>query len=160
MATSILKFKDWTFEVDKELTEKTYNNTPNGGADTCVCNDCKNYVAYREKVFPKEILAFFNEVGIDFRKEVEITTWQVRSNGLYHIGGWFHFKGILLTGKNYRVPFSPTGYTYDLTFIADNFSIGFAPGNDLTFFEENNGLVQVEFDTNIPWVINKSLKTE
>jgi hypothetical protein len=159
MATTILNFRDWTFEVDKELTEQTYMTVPGSGADTCGCNDCKNYVAYREKVFPKEVIKLFNELGIDFRKEVEITTWEVLLNRLHHIGGWFHFKGRIVTGKDYRVHLVQGGHTFDLTPITDNFSIGFGEGNDLTFFEEKTGLVQVEFDTNIPWVIDKSLET-
>jgi hypothetical protein len=63
----------------------------------------KNYVAYRDKVFPKEIIQLFSDLEIDFRKEVEITTWEKLPNGLHHIGGWFHFKGQVLTGKDYRV---------------------------------------------------------
>jgi hypothetical protein len=159
MATTIVKFQDWTFDVDKAWTEQTYTNIFGSGADTCECNDCKNYVTYRDSVFPKIIIDLFNDLGIDFRKEVEITTWEILPSGLHHIGGWFHFKGQVLTGKDYRVPLPSGGHTFDLTRITDNFSIGFAEGNDLTFFEDKTGLVQVEFDTNIPWVIDKSLES-
>ena len=159
MGTSIVKFKDWTFEVDKALTEGTYNAILGSGADTCSCNNCKNYVAYRDKVFPEEVINLFNDLRIDYRKEVEITTWEVLPNGLHHIGGWFHFKGTILKGKDYRVPLKSSGHTFNLTPITDNFSIGFAEGSDLTFFEDKAGLVQVEFDTKIPWVIDKSLET-
>jgi hypothetical protein len=159
MTTAIVKFKDWTFEVDKVLTEQTYKNIASSGAETCGCNDCKNYVAYRDKVFPEQIIQLFSDLGIDFRKEVEITTWEILPNGLHHIGGWFHFKGQVMTGKDYRIPLPSGGHTIDLTEIIDNFSIGFAQGNDLTFFEDKTGLVQIEFDTTIPWVIDKSLET-
>lgn len=80
--------------------------------------------------------------------------------GLHLIDGWFHFKGRILTGKNCRVPFSSTGHTIDLTQVTDVFSIGFSVGSDLTFFAETNGLVQIEFATFIPWVIEKSLETK
>lgn len=159
MAITIVKYKDWTFEVDKALTEQTYQNISSSGADTCGCNECKNFASYRDKVFPKEIIDLFMELEIDYRKEVEITKWETLSNGLHHIGGWFHFKGLVLTGKDYRVPLPSGGHTFDLTRITDNFSIGFAKGSDLTFFEDRTGLVQVEFDTNIPWVIDKALET-
>lgn len=157
MASYIVKFKDWTLEVNKTLTKQTYKNISGSGADTCSCGYCKNYLAYRDKVFPQEIIKLFHELGIDYRKEVEIITWEELSNGLYHIGGWFHFKGRVLTGKDYRVPIPSGRYTFDLTPISDNFSIGFAEEDDLTFFEDKTGLVQVKFDTNIPWVINKPL---
>ena len=160
MMPRILKFRDWTLEVEKELTQQTYDKISGSGADTCVCNNCKNYVAYRDKVFPDEIKNLFTDLGVDYRKEVEITSWEKLPNGHYHVGGWFHFKGRVLNGKDHRVPLAGGGVTFDLTKISDNFSIGFAEGNDLTFFEERSGLVQIEFDTHIPWVIDKKLEIE
>ncbi len=145
--------------MDQELTKSTYAQVTSSGADTCLCNDCKNYVAYRDNVFPSEVLHLFNELGIDYRKEVEITAWEKRPNGLYHIGGWFHFKGKILAGAGYRIPGSNgDGFTIHLTKIGDNFSIGFDEANDLTHFEEKTGLIQIEFATNIPWVMNKSFE--
>jgi hypothetical protein len=159
MTITKLIYRDWEFEVDRDLTRGTYEKVTVSGADSCICNDCKNYVAYRDKVFPNEIRTLFCELGIDYKKEVEITSFETLPNGLHHIGGWFHFKGRVLSGKDYRVPLPSGGYTGDLTTVRENFSIGFTQGNDLTFFTDKNGLVQVEFMTFIPWVIDKSLET-
>lgn len=156
MANSIIKFKNWTFEVDKMLTEQTYKSISVSGADTCSCINCKNHVVYRDKVFPIEILDLFGDIGIDYQKEVEIISYETLSNGLHHIGGWFHFKGRVLAGKDYRVPLQSGGHIFKLTPITDNFSIGFAEDSDMTFFEEKTSLVQVEFDTNVPWVIDRA----
>lgn len=41
MATYIVKFKDWTLEVNKTLTEQTYKNISGSGADTCSCGYSK-----------------------------------------------------------------------------------------------------------------------
>ncbi len=156
-----VKYKDWEFEVDQELTRQTYDNVTLSGADSCICKDCKNYVAYRDKVFSDEIKELFDDLGIDYRKEVEITSFETLPNGLHHIGGWYHFKGRLVSGKNYRIPQPDNnGYTLDLTKVEDNFSIGFASGNDLTHFTDKTDLVQIEFMTYIPWVIDKSLVTK
>lgn len=151
-------FKDWTFEVDKTLTEQTYGRISNSGADMCDCNDCKNYIAYRDKVFPNEVANLLEDLGIDYRKEVEVISYEILPNGLHHIGGWFHFKGRVLAGKDYRILLPSGGHTFNLTPITNMFSIGFAEGSDMTLFEEKTGLVQVEFDTYIPWVIDKSLE--
>ncbi len=159
MHTIIIKFRDWAFEVYKDVTEQTYKSISYSGAETCICNNCKNYVAYRAQVFPQEVLELFNDLGIDNGKEVEITTYEILADGRHHIGGWFHFKGKVLAGKDYRVPREFGAHTFDLTPITENFSIGFAEGSDLTFFEDKTDLVQVEFCTNIPWVIDKSLET-
>ena len=161
MTTVIVKFRDWVFEVDQQLTKQAYQKISSSGADTCVCNDCKNYVAYRDSVFPTEIKRLFDDLGIDYKKEVEITSWEKLPNGLHHIGGWFHFKGEILKGKDYRVPLAGgNGFTFDLTKLNDSFSIGFGPGSDLTIFDDKSDLIQVEFDTNIPWVLDKELETE
>lgn len=160
MTNTNLKFRDWTFEVDRQLTIRTYEKVSGSGADGCICNDCKNYVAYRDNVFPSEIKQLFVDLGIDYKKEVEITSFEILENGLHHIGGWFHFKGKVLSGKDYRVPLPSGGYTFDLTKITDNFEIGFAEGSASTFFDDKIGLVQIEFMTNIPWVIDKTLESE
>ena len=153
--TTTLQFKDWEFRFDKQLTQQTYENVVGSGADTCFCNDCKNYVALRDSVFPDEVHKLFDDLGVDYRKEVEITTWEVLPNGLHHIGGWFHFKGQMLAGKNYRVPLpDEKSFSIVLTEINANFKIGFGEGSDLTFFEDKNELIQIEFETKIPWVID------
>ncbi len=154
-----IRFGDWEFEVDHELTSKTYQTVSISGADGCICNDCKNYVAFRDRVFPNYVIDLFNDLGIDYRKEVEVTSWEKLANGLHHIGGWFHFKGRVLKGKDFRVLLPDgNGFTFDLTKIDENFSIGFAEMSELAFFDSKDGLVQVEFSTNIPWVIDKSLE--
>jgi hypothetical protein len=158
MQTKTLKFRDWVFEVDRELTKQTYAKVPGSVADSCECNDCKNYVAYRDKVFPDEIKQLFNDLGVDYKKEVEVTYFEILQNGLHHIGGWFHFKGQVIHGKDYKVPLAEGGYTFDLTKITDNFSIGFSKGHDLAYFADKTGLVQIEFDTTIPWILDKILE--
>ncbi len=155
MATVTLKFRDWEFEVDKQLTEQTYKKISGSGADGCACDDCKNYVAFRNEVFPDEVQKLFVDLGIDFRKEVEVTSLETLPNGLHCIAGWFHFKGKVIRGNDYRLPLLGGGYTFDLTKITENFEIGFAEGSALTFFEDKEGLVQIEFMTYVPWVINK-----
>jgi len=157
---SLVKYRDWEFEVEILLTQQAYSNIPFGGADRCSCADCKNYVANRETIFPEELTQLFNELGIDYRKEIEIWAIQRLENGLHQISGWFHFKGKIISGKDFRMPFADgNGYSFDLTSITENFKIGFAPGNDLTFFESKEGLIQIEFITNIQWVIDKKDET-
>lgn len=154
-----VNFRDWVFEVDQQLTIRTYKQVAKSGAETCICDDCKNYVAYRDKIFPDEVKIFFAELGIDYRKEVEATHYNTWDNGLHNTGGWFHFKGKILRGKDCKVPVTPDGkgFSIQLTKIADNFSIGFTEDNALTFFEDKTGLIQIEFMTDIPWVIDKPL---
>lgn len=155
----IIKFKNWELNVNQELTKLTYEKVEMGNSDSCVCNECKNYSNYRESLFPEEIKKLFSEIGIDYRKENEITRYCKKKNGLHFYGGWFHFKGDF-NGKNCEVPSGENGFTLDLTKITDNFSIGFRLSSALSFFEDKNNLVQIEFETEIPWTIDKELETD
>ncbi|QOG04251.1 hypothetical protein [Flavobacterium sp. MDT1-60] len=154
----IVQFKDWRFEVDKTLTLETYSSVNGGGADSCPCSDCKNYIQNRENVFPEEVKTLFLNLGVDYNKEVEICSLQILPNGLHHIAGWFHFKGKIIDGKNCKKDIENEAFHIELTSIGNNFSIGFCEQSSLTFFKNKNGLIQVEFEAHIPWVINKSLE--
>lgn len=150
-----VKFKDWKFEVDKALTVETYSRVAKGGAESCLCSDCENYIQNREKVFPEEVKSLFSDLGIDYNKEVEILSYQILPNGLHHIAGWFHFKGKLIEGKNCKKDIENEVSQIELTDIGNNFSIGFCEQNSLTFFENKEELIQIEFETYIPWVTDK-----
>lgn len=156
-----IKYRDWEFELDKELTISTYQKVISGGADSCECTVCKNYVAYRENVFPAEIRQLLIDLGIDYRKEVEIISYDDLADGLYLIEGWFHFKGRILSGKDCCVS-SPNGngFSLDLTEIDNNFSIGFTKRVSLTHFMDETNLVQVDFETRIPCVLDNLLEVE
>ncbi len=149
-------FKDWKFEVDKNLTEYNYENLKFGGADSCDCKDCKNYVQYRENIFPEEVKLLFNSLGIDYKKDVEILSYESLPNDLHHVGGWFVFIGKMLSGNDCSKCLPSGGSTLDLFELTSNFSIGFTNKISYSYFEKNLDLVQVEFQTNIPWVISEN----
>lgn len=149
MAITTLKFEEWTFEVDKDITQETYKSVIRGGAEGCVCGDCLNYLTYRETVFPEIIKDLFINLGLDYRKDVEIVTYPMQDE-FSTIGGWFHFKGKILSGKDCNVPLPDGGNNLGLININDDFSIGFTNKSWLTFFTDKTNLVQVEFMTIIP----------
>lgn len=155
-----VKYRDWIFEVDRQLTKENYDIIIGGGSEGCECNDCKNYLTFRENVFPNEVQNLFNDLGIDYRKEVEILSYETLPNGLHNIGGWFHFIGQVIEGKDCDASLSGGGYTFDLTEIFDNFKIGFTKHISWTLFKNKYNLVQIEFNTSIPWVIDESLETK
>lgn len=154
----IVKFRDWKFEVNKALTLETYFSVSGGGADSCLCSDCQNYIQNRKNVFPEEVKTLFLNLGIDCNKEVEICSWQILPNGLHHIAGWFHFKGELIEGKNCKKDIDNEAFHTELTDIGNNFSIGFCEQNSQTFFKDKSGLIQLEFEAHIPWVIDENLE--
>ena len=155
----IVKFRDWEFIVDKELTKMTYDKVSGGSSEGCDCNDCKNFVNSRETIYPEEIKKFLTELGVDYKKESEICHYCRQDDGLHYYGGWFHFKG-QFKGKDCHVPTGYNSFTFDLTPINDKFSIGFHYYSASTFFDTKENLVQIEFEAKINWTIDKELESE
>jgi len=155
--TTTIKYKDWNLTVDKEVTKNAYDSLTVGSAESCDCNDCKNFSANKDKVYPDEVKRLFDQLGIDYKKETEISHYCRQTNGLHHYGGWFHFKG-QFKGKDCTVPLHAGGHTLDLTPVTENFSIGFRVDSSLTIFADKEGLVQIEFESKIPWTIDKGLE--
>jgi len=152
MIETQVKFRDWELFADKELTGKTYEELELSSADSCTCDYCKNFVEQREQIFPDEVKELLSNLGIDYKKEIEVSEFGKLENGLHYYSGWFHFKGHF-KGKDCTVPQINGGHLLDLLKITEYFGIGFRQDNALTPFIEKNGIVQIEFDCNIPWVL-------
>jgi len=152
-------FKEWKLEVDKELTQQTYFQIEKGSAESCGCHYCRNFALQRESIYRDDVKVLFFLLGIDYSKETEISHLTKLENGLHLYSGWFHFKGDFI-GKDCSVPLPNGGYTLELTSITESFNIGFRRDNALTAFKDKEHLVQVEFECEIPWVIEKELETE
>ena len=155
-----VKFRDWEFEVESDLTRKTYTKAISGFSEGCDCNYCLNYYPQKDKNFPEEIKSLFEDLGIDYHKESEcISSFSISEfsnveeylNGLHGYSGWFHFAGSIISGKD----LDSNQNIFDTTLITDKFSIGFRQKRDLSFFESDVPLVQVEFAVEIPWIIGE-----
>ncbi|MFY7890138.1 MAG: hypothetical protein ACOVOW_14585 [Spirosomataceae bacterium] len=149
-----IKYRDWELIVDKKLTEQTYEKIEISGVESCNCNYCKNFANNRENIYPKEIKELLTSIGIDYRKECEVWHYCKDEFGRHCYSGWFHFKG-KFKGKSLSAPTPDTTTTYDLTPISDTFSLGFLYDSSLTFFEDKEYLVQVEFDAKTTWTISE-----
>jgi hypothetical protein len=164
MFTHKIKFRDWEFEVDSELTRETYAKVTGGFSEGCDCQYCLNYHLQKDGIFPEEVKSLFENLGIDYHKESEcLNSFDVSEfsntdeylNKLYGYSGWFHFAGNILSG---RECLDRNSNTYEVTQITKNFSIGFRKSKDLHFFEVEISLVQVEFEANISWTISEMVK--
>lgn len=127
-------FRNWKFEVDSELTRKTYEKELKGSSDDCVCEYCENYRLQRENVFPQEAKVLFEDLGIDYRKEVEVSEYGDIEKGLPKYIGWFHFVGRIVDGEDCKKLFDENHWKINLVEINDNFKIGFTKDNSLSFF--------------------------
>jgi hypothetical protein len=113
-----------------------------------------NFIAARDRAYPSQALTIFDQLGIDRSKESEIWHTHRDESGLHHYGGFFHFVGAIDSGKDAMQMVKGHG-TYDLEPIGDEFEFGFTSHTALVP-EPFAGaqVVQLEFQTRIPWVLN------
>lgn len=154
----IVKYRDWIFEVDFDITKEVYDNVKIGSPESCGCDYCKNFSKNRDQIYPQEFKELLACLGIDFRKESEIYQMYRAKNGKHFYGGWFHFKGRIKKGKDCKIESPNGGVSLDTTFLTENFQIGFLKDNSLSFFNSEKDLIQVEFYVFCDWVIDKSLE--
>ena len=163
MTMTEITYKSWKFQADKETTASTYASVTKGSADEDESIEGVNFSKQREKVYPEEIKTLFGQLGIDYKKETEVSHHVNLENGMHVYTGWFHFKGSF-EGPNYLDKISKDNpeedKEFNVTEISKTFSIGFRNENFLTNFEDRSNLVQVEFECMIPWILDLEFEPE
>jgi hypothetical protein len=81
------------YTVDRAATRAAYARQPAGGATTCTCNGCRNFLAARDRIFPSRFVEFLESLGIDPTKEAEAYRTGQLAPGRHHYGGWYHLNG-------------------------------------------------------------------
>lgn len=147
MKIDTIKFRDWVLKTDPEFNSEVYSKGGNSSALSCGCDNCLEFNSLKEEIYPEEIKSLFKQLGIDFKKEAEVSYLAIE-NGMKLYIGFFHFKGAF-EGKDCTIE-TANGYVLELTPITKNFHIGFRIDNSLSFFEEKDQLVQIEFEARIP----------
>ncbi|MFT3915332.1 MAG: hypothetical protein QM704_14795 [Anaeromyxobacteraceae bacterium] len=87
-----LKFDRWTLHVDPVATALAYESISPGPED-CGCDECRNFAAQRERIYPREFLELCARLGIPPGKEGEVYGCGGGQDGRHFYGGWFHFVG-------------------------------------------------------------------
>lgn len=156
-----ITYKNWILEVEKERTSAVYALAKGGSPEGCDCNECKNFLANKEKIYPTEFKDLLKKLGIEEEKALEVSHFGKLENGKHFYGGWFHFKGKILAGKDCKIAHENGSYTIETVAINENFEIGFTKNVDLSFFDESESkdLVQIAFFTKLDWVIDKKLES-
>jgi hypothetical protein len=136
-----ITYRDWIFDCDVEATRAGYQTTSVGGAESCECTYCRNFVLQRDSVYPAEVMNLFNELGVNYTRDAETYHMARLEGGLHLYGSWFHFVGSIL-----KKPIGPA--------TLDNLTIDFVPDDALAAkaFEDQR-LVQIEITVKLPWVL-------
>jgi len=123
-----------TLLCDIEATEQAYVGHESY-AVTCPCIPCKNYLAVREKYFPRNAIEALGQLGIDFKRDIEVYH-MAKVEGLHVYGVWFYFVGGISKEPAYQD------------------SIAFLEGGKwLPPSFQNKPLVTVDMQLRLPWEI-------
>lgn len=139
-------FGEWSYDVDPVATAAAYRSVEHGGAETCGCAGCRNFLLARNKVYPAQLLRLLAQLGIDPHKDAEVYHTAQLSPGRHIYGGWFHFVGELHNTGD----FSPVA-------LGESFSAWMCKANapKLAPFKNLN-VVQLEFAADaVPWLLRE-----
>jgi hypothetical protein len=126
--------------VEPEATRRIYAQIAAGGADTCNCLPCRNFRLVRDAAYPPEFCALLDELGVDYRKELEVYGGEPLADGTHVYDGWFCFAG-----KTYgRAVSAPQGEGVFQYRITDT-----APSPQRQF--DGRNVLYLAFRTNVPW---------
>ncbi len=163
MTMTEVTYKNWSFKPNREETARAYAAVKRASAEESESIEGVNYAKQRDRVFPKEIKELFEALGIDYKKEPEVSHYKELGNGEHLYTGWFHFKGSF-DGPDYLDKISQENTEdkkeFNVFAITKRFSIGFRNESFLANFEDRSNLVQVEFECIIPWVLDVEFEPE
>jgi hypothetical protein len=172
----VITFRDWKLRVDSWQTELAYQAIV-GTTKSCKCDWCANFVAAREEVYPSEVLALLTDLGLDHTKEADLYQQDIDvAHGTILYRWWFYCIGYIEEGPQ---TWEYMGHKPDDVFPVDfwdkrlealresprYFGIGFSDSARRRKSEEEFvpaelkpfSLVQVEFNAEVPWVLNTAL---
>jgi hypothetical protein len=147
----------WQVDHDPDTTRGCYLQLPSGTG--CDCSYCRNFNSAKGRTFPEEFHALADLLGVDPTKPAELCHWCREPSGLYLTGGWFHFVGTILAGEDVVHRSNGAG-TYRFEELVPGFEFGFGLQLDLVPASfAGLPLVQLAFQTRVPWVLEEAEPT-
>jgi hypothetical protein len=152
-----LSIEPWLLKHDKHATALAYAQIQSGAAEGCACDYCLNFVAARENIYPLEVQAMLEQLGVDYKKELELFWCNKEETGLHCYAGEFHFVGYLV--DNDHAGNCPDSEAVALNFEneAQNFIWRFSdkvirPNKAFA----GKALVAFHYAIRIPWVLKQT----
>lgn len=134
---SILK---WNIEYDKEITENIYSDY----MYDCKCAYCRNFLATYNSM-PADYFELLNILGIDPSKPANIIEYTKNNDGTHLYEWWFHIAGSLISKCD------------TLTKLNKQIDIIITDNNDLVATAFPDSGIQINFWSNLPWVLEEEI---
>jgi hypothetical protein len=153
-----IHFARWHLESDSEATRAAYATLDPDIATVGDWDSGRNWILARDQglVYPDAVLTLFTQLGIDYQRDAELYRVARLDSGLHKYGGWFHFVGTIVSGRDAMVPVGIGAFHHDLEQISTNFALGFTAR--ITLPEpsfKGHPVVQIEYDADIPWLLGE-----
>ena len=141
---------EWRLEVDVDATRAAYTSIARGDPESCGCIYCRNFTSARERAYPEEVRRFYSQFGISVDREAETYEAGRVEEGRHRYGGWHHFIGRIIQGADAGLE------------IAPGFSVSFQESKSCAepAFHDVPAVVQIEFFTVLPWVLEEQPESE
>lgn len=133
-----MKIGSWIIEVDVNKTKEFYDNY-HVITEDCNCDYCANYFLACEQ-FPPKMKELFRSLGIDPRKEGEVTEYIKNKDGTHLYSAFYHLVGRIIEGGN--------DFVY-----GDGVEISFTEELDLVPVGFPKPTIQFEIQMEISWVL-------
>ena len=144
-----VKIANWLLEVDTEKTREFYRNDQ--GADECNCLYCHNFVE-AIKSLDTNVLQLFQRLGIRLEKPAHLSDIPISDDKMirYYVGN-YHLVGRVLEGE------VSTLSTWDETntLQINNFRMGFSEQFEFGPKNLSAPILQLDFETDLPWVLEE-----
>jgi hypothetical protein len=146
----------WLLEIDRAWTREFYRKHRLITED-CSCIYCRNYVIAC-KTFAKEVLDFFDSLGIIPDREAEVYECNENEDGTHFYGGFYHIVGQVLEGKDCgeQVDADSSSNLNDNDLIEiEGFNFEFTDRREMVPKDFPELIIQIEFYADILWVLNE-----
>ena len=139
----------WCIRFDPDVTRELYAKTSGG---TCECTDCVNFRAAGELAFSPPFLHLLWQLGVEPSKPAELCHCGASGEPM-PTQRWFHVVGCLEGGRDAWQQTGPDTHSLEPEPFPGITSIGFTSRvSPVPKSYEGHPLVQLEFETTVPWV--------
>ena len=146
---SFLQVCRWGIRFDAEATRALYART--SGFD-CTCTDCANFRFAGKAAYSPPVLHLLHQLGVDPAKPAELCHYGDSGRPI-ETHGWFHVVGRLEHGLDAWRQISEASYNLETEPFPGIKGVGFTANLSQVPKEfESFPLVQLEFETVVPWV--------
>ncbi|MFV8830382.1 hypothetical protein [Alkalihalobacterium sp. APHAB7] len=153
------KIGPWTIEVDVDKTKEFYDKYHLITED-CDCDYCANYVLACDR-FPSEMKDLFQSLGIDPRKEGEISEYMENQDSTHLYSAFYHMVGRIIEGPKLWTPSKKGSKVSTPSFVEyHGVEIGFS--EDLALVPDGFPVptIQFEIQMNVPWLLRRPVLNE